>query len=81
MYTIHGHEVIKHARCKTYQGERPGNVVLVDCGDAVQRWATAIHFDGDRGWWAGHYFFDREKAEADYRLRVARNCGPFRCGP
>lgn len=56
MYTIHGLEVVNHARCRHRDGNRPSNVVLVDCGEnAFQRWCTALHCDGDESLWA-HVF-------------------------
>lgn len=77
--TIHDFVIVRNKETAGGGGVRPGRIILVDRGPTragEQRWVTAWQAKNDGKWseeWLwGHYFYDVDHAEADYKSRAAR---------
>lgn len=69
--TVNGLPVLRATAFYTGPGLRPARIILVERdADEVERYITAFHCAGDKGWVWGHYFREKVDALDDFRERA-----------
>lgn len=68
--TINGFPIIESRRLPSGKGLRPARIILVRREqDGHTDFVTAMHCDGDKGWFHGHYFDVLKDAWDDFISR------------